>query len=228
MNPASKILGTLFAAGILAGAAAVAADSPGAAAFQKSIRPILENYCFDCHADGANRGGVAFDEFKTHQAMLDDRDLWFNVFKNLRAGLMPPQKRDQPTKEDKELIEQWIKQSVFHADPKNPDPGRVTIRRLNRAEYHNTIRDLLGVDFDTATAFPPDDTGHGFDDIADVLTLPPMLLEKYVVAANQIVSEAVPAVSRIMPEKIIAGRQFHSGATADEHGGRRGGLSLSY
>jgi hypothetical protein len=205
-----------------------AADSPGAAAFQKNIRPILENYCFDCHGDGEHRGGVAFDEFKTHQAVLDDRDLWLNVFKNLRAGLMPPQKRDQPTTEEKERIEEWIKLSVFNADPKNPDPGRVTIRRLNRVEYHNTIRDLLGVDFDTGTAFPPDDTGYGFDDIADVLTLPPMLLEKYVVAANQIIGEAVPTVSKIMPEKVIAGRQFHNGETASGHGGRRGGLSLSY
>ena len=200
-------------------------ETAGAADFKKNIRPILENYCFDCHADGARKGNVAFDEFKDDQAVLADRDLWLNVFKNLRAGLMPPQSKDQPTIVDKERIEQWIKRSVFNADPKNPDPGRVTLRRLNRVEYHNTIHDLLGVDFDTATAFPPDDTGHGFDNIGDVLTLPPMLLEKYVVAANDIVSETVPTVARVMPETIIAGRQFRSdGAGVNERGSR----SLSY
>ena len=61
----------------------------------------------------------------------------------------------------------------FQVDPQNPDPGRVTVRRLNRVEYRNTIRDLLGVDFDTDKEFPPDDAGHGFDNIGDVLTLPP-------------------------------------------------------
>jgi hypothetical protein len=220
MNLAIKILFAIFAAGILMSTTVMAADSPGTTEFKKDIRPILENYCFDCHADGAHKGNIAFDEFTNDQAVLDDHDLWLHVLKNLRAGLMPPQKRDQPTKEDKERIAQWIKQSVFDADPENPDPGRVTIRRLNRAEYHNSIRDLLGVDFDTDAAFPPDDTGYGFDDIGDVLTLPPMLLEKYVTAANQIVTEAVPQVSKVMPEKIIAGRQFH--------GSSGNGMALSY
>lgn len=232
MKLAGKINFTIFAAGFFIGPMAGAADSSGATDFRKNVRPILENYCFDCHADGARKGGVAFDEFKTDQAALEDRDLWLHALKNLRAGLMPPQKRDQPTKAEKEIIENWIKRAVFAADPQNPDPGRVTIRRLNRTEYRNTIRDLLGVDFDTGTTFPPDDTGHGFDNIADVLTLPPMLLEKYVVAANQIVGDAVPAVSRVVPEKIVAGRQFQGGgeAMAERPGRpqRRGGLSLSY
>ena len=76
-------------------------------------------------------------------------------------------------------------------DRKDPDPGRVTVRRLNRVEYRNTIRDLIGVDYDTTSEFPPDDTGHGFDNIGDVLTLSPMLLEKYLNAANTIISMAV-------------------------------------
>jgi len=121
---------------------------------------------------------------------------------------MPPPKKPQPTPEEKERIAQWIKSAVFKIDPQNPDPGRVTIRRLNRTEYRNTIRDLLGVNFDTQNIFPPDDTGHGFDNIGDVLTLPPMLLEKYVVAANQIVSQAVPTSPRAMREEIVDGAEF--------------------
>ena len=201
--------------------------------FHDKIQPLLTQYCYDCHADGMNKGNVAFDEFKTDQAVLDDRELWLHVLKNLRAGLMPPAKKAQPTKAEKERIEQWIKATVFQVDPKNPDPGRVTLRRLNRVEYRNTIRDLLGLEFDTATAFPPDDTGHGFDSIGDVLTLPPMLLEKYVVAANQIITEAVPSVARVMREQVVAGKQFrggNEGETEDRSGNqrRRNGLQLSY
>src|SRR5206468_1863035 len=92
-------------------------------------------------------------------------------------------------------IENWIKGSAFKIDPKNPDPGRVTVRRLNRIEYRNTIRDLIGVNYDTDVEFPPDDTGHGFDNIGDVLSLSPLLLEKYITAARAIVSQSVPLAS---------------------------------
>jgi hypothetical protein len=97
---------------------------------------------------------------------------------------------------------------VFAIDPQNPDPGRVTVRRLNRVEYRNTIRDLMGVDFDTEKEFPPDDAGYGFDNIGDVLTLPPMLLEKYLTAARAVVTKAVPTVPGVPAEKFIAGRTF--------------------
>ena len=211
-------------------ASLASAEVPRTLEFHQDVRPLLEKYCFDCHADGVNKGNVAFDEFKTDQAVLEDRELWLHALKNLRAGLMPPQKKSQPTPEEKERLTQWIKRAVFAADPQNPDPGRVTIRRLNRVEYHNTIRDLLGVDFDTASVFPPDDTGHGFDNIADVLTLPPMLLEKYVSAANQIISQAVPKVPKVVREQNVAGQQFHGGVEGDSAGRRkrRGGLPLSY
>jgi hypothetical protein len=199
---------TLSAATTLSGGAVLAAEKRGGVEFQKSIKPILENYCFDCHADGANKGNVSFDEFKTDQAVLENQELWLHVLKNLRAGLMPPPKKSQPTPEEKQLVEGWIKRAVFAIDPQNPDPGRVTIRRLNRVEYQNTIRDLIGVKFDTQSAFPADDTGHGFDNIGDVLTLPPMLLEKYVTAANQIVSQAVPAAPTVIREEIVDGADF--------------------
>ena len=220
-------------AALVAALPAIAAELPAGAEFRKNIQPLLKEYCYDCHADGAKKGGVAFDEFKSDQTMVADHDLWLRVFKNLRAGMMPPQKKSQPVAAEKERIEQWVKQSVFEVDPQNPDPGRVTIRRLNRAEYRNTIRDLLGVEYDTASSFPPDDTGHGFDHIGDVLTLPPMLLEKYVVAANQIITGLVPTVDRVMPETTVSGRQFRSGRERDSGNPngrpqRREGLSLSY
>ena len=81
---------------------------------------------------------------------------------------------------------------MFGIDPANPDPGRVTLRRLNRVEYRNTIRDLMGVDYNTTENFPADDTGYGFDNIGDVLSVSPLLMEKYLKAAEKIVEQAVP------------------------------------
>jgi len=178
------------------------------APYRANVQPVLKEFCYDCHADGANKGGVSFDTFASERAMLEDHDLWLRVLKNLRAGLMPPPKKPQPGAEQKRLIEQWVKTTVFHDDPANPDPGRVTVRRLNRVEYRNTVRDLLGVDFDTVKEFPPDDAGHGFDNIGDVLTLPPMLLEKYLTAAKTIITQAVPAVSGVPAEAVVVGKDF--------------------
>ena len=196
---------------------------PGAAAYRKDIHPILEKYCFDCHADGANKGDVALDEFNPDQSSAESRSLWWRALKNVRSGMMPPAKKSQPTKEERERLEQWIKHSAFAIDPKRPDPGRVTLRRLNRVEYRNTVRDLIGVDYDTAAEFPADDTGYGFDNIGDVLTLPPMLLEKYMLAANAIIGEVVPVVPNVAPEHFIGGQQFQPGGNDS-----RGGRSLSY
>jgi hypothetical protein len=208
---------------------ASAAESPGAVEFRTEIRPILQTYCFDCHGDGLSKGKVAFDEFKSDQDAVEDRDLWWRALRNLRANLMPPAKKPRPTAEQRELIAHWIKSDVFEIDPQNPDPGRVTVRRLNRVEYRNTIRDLLGVDFNTTAEFPPDDTSFGFDTIGDVLTLPPMLLEKYLDAAEKVVDEAVPTVSAVVQDRTVPGAWFQAGSASDDGDGPRDGpLSLSY
>src|SRR6266542_2698551 len=210
---------------------AAAGELPAAAHFRKNVRPILEKYCSDCHADGMKKGGVAFDEFKSDDALLARHDLWLAVLKNTRAGLMPPAKKPQPSAEERQRLEQWIKFEAFGIDARNPDPGRVTARRLNRIEYRNTIRDLMGIDFNSEVEFPPDDTGYGFDNIGDVLTVSPLLLEKYMAAAKAIVSEAVPTVPKVIPEETIAGSRFHA---ANASRGNRDGnrkdtlLSLSY
>src|SRR5215472_7225088 len=194
---------------------ACAADTPGIAQFHKNIQPVLNNYCSDCHEDGEKKGGVAFDQFPSDEAMLTNHDLWLNVIKYVRAGIMPPAKKPRPDPQEEERLAEWIKSAVFKIDPQNPDPGRVTVRRLNRVEYRNTIRDLMGIDFNAEVEFPPDDTGYGFDDIGDVLTLSPMLLEKYLVAAKSIVAEAVPTVSKTMPEMTITGAQFRKEGEAE-------------
>src|SRR5438046_9113997 len=104
---------------------------------------------------------------------------------------MPPRKKAQPAPAERELVAAWIENTLFPIDPEHPDPGRVTIRRLNRVEYNNTIRDLVGVDFQPADDFPADDSGYGCDSIGDVLSLPTVLLEKYLAAAQKILNKAI-------------------------------------
>ena len=227
--PGSFML-VLFA--FLAGQAAGAEGFPGTKEFHNKVQPVLQEFCFDCHAAGESKGNVTFDDFKSEQALLGNRELWLKALKNVRAGLMPPPKKAQPTVEQKQRVEQWIKSAVFAIDPQNPDPGCVTVRRLNRVEYRNTIRDLMGVDFDTEKEFPPDDAGYGFDNIGDVLTLPPMLLEKYLTAARAVVTKAVPALPGVPAEKFIAGRSFRGEIGAFSRTNRNpmatNALTLSY
>jgi len=205
---------------------AEAGSAAGVAQFHKEVQPLLQTYCYECHGDGNSKGDLAFDELTSTNEILD-HELWSKVLKNVRSGLMPAGKAPHPTAAEQKVLEDWIKFQAFGIDPKNPDPGRVTLRRLNRVEYRNTIRDLMGVDYNTDVEFPPDDTGYGFDDIGDVLTVSPMLLEKYMTAATAIVDEAVPKVSRVIPQTVIAGNRFRPVGTNSGSGNRGGGQRQS-
>jgi hypothetical protein len=191
------------------GLRASAGESPAVVRYQDEIQPILIDYCYRCHADGNKKGGIAFDGFASDKDLVRKRELWWNVLKNVRAGIMPPAGKPHPPDQELRILADWIKRDVFGIDPQDPDPGRGTIRRLNRAEYRNTVRDLTGYDFKAEEEFPPDDSGYGFDNIGDVLTVSPLLLEKYLQAAESIVAAGVPTVSRLMPERSYRGVEFH-------------------
>ena len=103
----------------------------------------------------------------------------------------PPPWQRRPDLAEREQISDWIEKTLYNYDPANPDPGRVTIHRLNRNEYHNTIRDLVGVDFQPTYDFPGDNSGYGFDNVSDVLSLSPTLMQDYLAAADQIFDEAI-------------------------------------
>src|SRR5690242_16591605 len=166
---------SLAVSSLLVSALALAANEPSSiSAYRKNVLPMLEDHCYECHGDGYDKGKVAFDRLETNDAILD-RNLWLRVLVNTRAGLMPAEQKPRLSAAEQKRLEDWIKYDVFGIDPKNPDPGRVTVRRLNRIEYRNTIRDLIGVDFKAEEEFPADDTGFGFDNIGDVLTMSPML-----------------------------------------------------
>ncbi len=193
-----------------ASAKSVAASAPSpkkpssVAQFHQVVEPILKERCYDCHGDGANKGGLAFDKL-TEDRIAQDPQLWLKVLRNTRSHLMPPLEANNAlTADERGKLENWIITAAFGLDPAQPDPGRVTLHRLNRAEYQNTIRDLMGVAFDTHAAFPDDDSGYGFDNIADVLNMSPLLMEKYLGAAQTIVDRAVPKVGRV-PAVLVAG-----------------------
>ena len=113
-----------------------AAEGDGVVAgeFEARIKPLLEQYCYDCHGDGASKGEVSLDDPVNGIHKLDNQELWLRVWKNLRSDLMPPAKKSQPNADERAEVISWIQRNVFGLDPANPDPGRVTLRRLNRVE----------------------------------------------------------------------------------------------
>ncbi len=183
------------------------ANNQSAAAPQEALK-ILKNKCFDCHGDGADEGGLELDGL-LEPAGLKKHERWHAVWQNVRAQTMPPADSESLTESEQKAILKWIEKDVFKLDAANPDPGRVTIRRLNREEYRNTIADLLRVNYDTTGEFPPDDSGYGFDTIGDVLSLSPILLEKYLKAAEEIVDQAIPPKPGIPSRNLNLSRFVH-------------------
>ena len=162
--------------------------------FQQDITPFLKQYCYHCHGVEKQKADVNFQTLPPNTEIYKNRDLWELVRDLLLEDEMPPSKSDQPSAEDRQRIIELIGQELdqFDCDAIS-NPGRVTIRRLNRAEYDNTIRDLMGVDFHPADDFPLDEVGYGFDNIGDVLSLSPILMEKYLNAAESVVTNALLA-----------------------------------
>lgn len=225
----------LAACAALLPATAGAEESRLLKSFEDEIAPVLDRYCYDCHGFGTAKGGVTLDEF-TDAEKFRDPSLWVRVLRNTRADIMPPLDEPKLPPDLKDKLAQWIKREALGLDPRLPDPGHVIVRRLNRVEYRNTVRDLLGVHFNTEQEFPPDDTGHGFDNLGEVLTISPMLLEKYLDAAQAIVAEAVPSEPWVVAETVIRGREFTEIASSEaaETPGRQGpkpaggAMELSY
>ena len=198
---------------------AMGADAGQLPDFHEKIEPILVQYCYECHGYGEKKGQVVFDEFKSDDDLVHNPDLWWKVLRNVRSNIMPPAGNPRPSSDEQQLLAQWIKYKALGINPTDPDPGRITLRRLNREEYRNTIRDLMGFDYKTSEEFPADDTGYGFDNIGDVLTVSPLLLEKYLKAAETIVAGAVPTEPKSIDEHTIPGSSFR-GADGKLNGGR--------
>jgi hypothetical protein len=192
---------------VAAGLIAPTAHGDTLEGYRKDVAPFLDQHCVTCHNGHSRKAGIAFD-VEDPTKLVADQATWLRALKMLQAGMMPPKGRNRPTTDELAKIESWIKFEALGINPKDPDPGRVTLRRLNRTEYRNTIRDLMGVDYNATAEFPADDTGHGFDNLGDVLSVSPLLLEKYIAAAKTIVAQAVPMQPLVPAERRIAGGHF--------------------
>jgi mono/diheme cytochrome c family protein len=185
------------------GSAAKRAAVPGHT-FDSVVKPFVAEHCASCHGPRRQKGGLNLAKYESLEALTSDADRWELVVQKLRDGDMPPEEEEpRPTPAQVTQLTGFVEREIAKADAAAPpDPGRVTARRLNRTEYNNTVRDLLGLDIRPADEFPHDDSGYGFDNIGDVLSTSPLLLEKQLAAAERIARTAVFGVGALKPSLV--------------------------
>src|SRR5205814_8873242 len=173
------------------------------AGYANLIRPFVAENCVPCHGYKKQKNGLNLESFESAASLTDDHDRWAEVVKKLRGREMPPEEEPQPPEHQRQAVAGWLAKELDRIDKLTPpDPGRVTARRLNRTEYNNTVRDLLGVDLRPADEFPNDDSGYGFDNIGDVLSTSPLLVEKQLAAAERIARTAIFGTGAIKPSLV--------------------------
>ncbi len=194
--------GTLAVAGLLglhmlghAKAASLAKASLGSAVAPADREHMLQQYCSGCHNDKAKTGGMSVQPLHADNLQADD-GTWEKILHKLSVGQMPPKGRPRPTPEQISDFTLWLRTSLDKQAAEHPNPGHIGLRRMNRIEYANAVRDLLGLDVDVSKDLPVDDTGYGFDNIADVLTVSPTLMNRYVNVAGKIGRLATGEASR--------------------------------
>jgi mono/diheme cytochrome c family protein len=153
-------------------------------------RALLDQYCVTCHNERLKTAGLMLDKLDVSDPSAGS-EVWEKVIRKVRVGMMPPQGAPRPDPATQRELVSWLETKLDGAAAIRPDPGRPLAHRLNRAEYANAIRDLLALDVDATTLLPPDNSGYGFDNIAEVLGLSSVLLEGYLNAAGKISAMAV-------------------------------------
>lgn len=174
--------------------------------FQKQVLPLLERYCVDCHMNESSEAGIVLDRYDDQAAAVKDGRTWLRVRNALQGRIMPPADMPQPSLDELDRIITWIEKDFLAAQcAKQVSSAPVVIRRLNRQEYNNTIRDLLGRDLHLADAFPPDDIGFGFDNVGSALNISPIHVEKYLDAAELALQKAIvlPDAEEDSPAELI-------------------------
>ena len=179
---------------------AVAHANGGAAALPDPVPPhqadglpdIFDKHCTSCHNDIDKAAGLSLDDMKiTDPAHGANDQEWEKLLRRVSLGEMPPRSKPQPDPVEKARFLGWLQTSLDAHAAAHPDPGRATLRRLNRVEYANAVRDLLALPVDFSRELPQDNSGYGFDNIADVLSVSPTLMDRYVVVAGKIARMAV-------------------------------------
>jgi mono/diheme cytochrome c family protein len=198
----AMLISAVWVAPPAAGPAQRPADSSGSA-----HAAVINKYCVTCHSDARRTGGLSLE----HASLTDvpeGAETWEKVIRKVRVGMMPPPGMPRPERAQLDGLASYLETSLDRAAADRPRPGRTAMHRLNRAEYANAIRDLLALDIDAAALLPPDDESSGFDNIADVLTISPSLMERYLSASWNISRQAVgnlniaagTAVYRVRPD----------------------------
>ncbi len=175
----------------LSACAALLCHDAAGDSLNNQIGPVLEEFCFKCHGPEKPKGGIQLSDFRDESSVQGNPALWLKVREQLHERLMPPEGKPQPTFEQRDLAVKWIEQALDKLDQAQKDPGPKVLHRLNRLEYNNTVRDLLGITSRPADNFPADaGGGGGFDNNAETLFVPPVLLEQWILAAESVLEEA--------------------------------------
>ena len=221
-----RIVASLLAGAILAGAQS--ADRPSASPVADH-RQILERYCLVCHGGSSGVAGLDLESADLAR-VASESELWEKVVHKIRTGIMPPAGMPQPSETARESLLAQLESSLDEAAARHPDPGRTeALRRLNRTEYRNAIRDLLALDIDVTPLLPHDESGHGFDNV-NVSDLSPTLLDRYISAAQAISRLAVGSTATAPNAEIV---RVKPDFTQERHVpglplGSRGGVSFPF
>jgi hypothetical protein len=208
---------------------AVSACEPSDQDLAAAHSATVSGFCVDCHNDLERTAELTLESLELSNVAAQ-AEVWEKVVRKLRTGMMPPSDQPQPSAEDRSALASWLETSLDDAAASNPNPGRTeTLRRLNRTEYQNAIRDLLALDIDASALLPNDESGYGFDNV-NVGDLSPALLDRYITAARKISRLAVGSTETSLQSEVI---RVPVDATQEEHVaglpiGTRGGLSTSY
>src|SRR5262245_33694704 len=223
----------LTAAPVIRVAPSAQAQAPlavGSSNQQAEDGALLKRYCVGCHNERLKTAGLMLDRMDLAR-VAGDAETWEKVVRKLRAGLMPPPSSPRPNKAALDQFAASLENSLDEAARSRPDPGHALIRRLNRTEYTNAIRDLLGLDIDGRTLLPTDESAYGFDNIADALTTSPGLLERFMIAAQKISRLAVgdPAMRPVIESyKFPLTRVQEDRMSEDLPLGTRGGAAIAH
>ena len=204
--------------------------SPGAGAQPgPTQRALIDRYCVTCHNDRLETGGLSLETVDISD-VASHADVWERVVRKLRAGSMPPQPRPRPDRADSDRLATYLEKALDRAAAANPDPGRTaSLRRLNRTEYQNAIRDLLALEIDVTALLPRDDAAYGFDNV-NTGSLSPTLMERYLAAARTVSELAVASQAPVTGSRVIV---VPADRTQEEHVdglpfGTRGGTVVTH
>jgi hypothetical protein len=225
----SRSKALLMASAALAGFTVQTAQAQDAAAASPH-RAMLNKYCVTCHNERTRTADLLLDKADVDN-LAANPELWEKVMKKVRTGAMPPAKMPRPEPAVADNFTNYLQTTLDKMAFANPNPGRNVVHRLNRAEYSNAVRDVLGVEIDASEMLPADDSGRGFDNLAKLLNVSPVLMERYMSAASKISTMAVgdPSVAAEgqtynVPDKLYQYEQV----SEDLPFGSRGGIAVKH